>query len=286
MKLTMMRGLPGSGKTTKARELVRESGNAGRINRDDLRAMLFDSVWSGKREGVVVECEKAVAKILLDNKLTPVIDDTNLSTKHLGMWHTFAGVEGVAFHSVDMKVSLEECVRRDLSRPMNDYVGKAVIHRMALFNGLIEWTKPIVICDIDGTIANGERRERWLTTFEKKNWDAYYSELGMDEPIELVINMVRALAEDHTICLVSGRPDTYQNATMDWLEEHNVPYDYLFMRPGSDRRSDVEVKQRVLDHLPKKKILVALDDRPSVIEGVWRKNNIRVIPVRGACEPF
>lgn len=59
MKLTMLRGLPASGKTTAARDLVRTSGNFGRINRDDLRAMLFESVWSGKREDIVVDAEKA-----------------------------------------------------------------------------------------------------------------------------------------------------------------------------------------------------------------------------------
>ena len=55
-KLKMYRGLPGSGKTTQARAEVVTSGNAGHVNRDDLRAMLFDSVWTGRREGVVVDC--------------------------------------------------------------------------------------------------------------------------------------------------------------------------------------------------------------------------------------
>ena len=36
-KLKMYRGLPGSGKTTQARAEVVTSGNAGRVNRDDLR---------------------------------------------------------------------------------------------------------------------------------------------------------------------------------------------------------------------------------------------------------
>jgi len=47
MKLKILRGLPGSGKSTLAKQLVKDSGSSGRINRDDLRAMIFDSVWSG-----------------------------------------------------------------------------------------------------------------------------------------------------------------------------------------------------------------------------------------------
>lgn len=284
-KIKMLRGLPGAGKSTVAKELVRSDGNAGRINRDDLRAMLFDSAWTGKREGIVIDCEKAIASVLLNHQHTALIDDTNLSTKHKDLWSGFARTVGAAFETVDLGIGLEECVERDWRRPKP--IGKAIIHRMALFNGMIEWpNKPIVICDIDGTIADGHKRERWVTNVEKKDWRSYYAELSTDEPIEFVINMVIALSEDYTICLVSGRPDTYQSETMSWLMEHQVPYDYLFMRSGGDKRSDVEVKQQILDHLPKEKILVAFDDRPSVIEGVWRKNNVRVIPVRGACEPF
>ena len=54
MKLRMMRGLPGSGKSTLTKQFVKDSGSAGRVNRDDLRSMLFDGVWSGQREKVVV----------------------------------------------------------------------------------------------------------------------------------------------------------------------------------------------------------------------------------------
>ena len=59
----MLKGFPGSGKSTLARQLVKESGNSGRINRDDLRAMLFNSEWTGKREQVTIDCEKAIADV-------------------------------------------------------------------------------------------------------------------------------------------------------------------------------------------------------------------------------
>lgn len=39
-KLYMMRGIPGSGKTTRAREICADTG-ALRVNKDDLRTMSF-----------------------------------------------------------------------------------------------------------------------------------------------------------------------------------------------------------------------------------------------------
>ena len=48
-KLIMLSGLPASGKTTKARELMVEYGNAVRVNKDDLRDMLHTGSWSGQK---------------------------------------------------------------------------------------------------------------------------------------------------------------------------------------------------------------------------------------------
>lgn len=285
-RLVMLSGLPASGKSTLAKKLVKESGNMGRVNRDSLRAMLFDSVWSGKREGVVVECEKAIARVLFLEGMSVVVDDTNLSSRHRQMWSQFAQSNGESFETKNLDVDLDTCLVRDSVRGVES-VGPAVIYRMALFNGLIEWgDKPIILCDIDGTIANGEDRASKYLSGEKKDWDGYYSELRFDKPIESVIRAVRYLKEDHTVCLVSGRPDTYQRETTEWLIHNNVPHDFLFMRAGSDRREDSIIKKEILDKLPKHKIDLVLDDRPRVIR-MWRENGLTVYAARGEdCEDF
>ena len=280
----MMRGLPASGKSTLARKIVKDSGNAGRINRDDLRAMLFNSEWSGKREGVVVDCELAIARVLFEHKMRPVIDDTNLSEKHRQMWSEFSRGLGNEFETFALDVDITTCIARDGQREKS--VGPAVIYRLALWNRLIEWgEKPIVLCDIDGTLADGKHREHF-TRGAQKNWDTYYSLLHLDQPIHSVIRAVHYLKEDHTVCLVSGRPDTYQRETIQWLKEHNVPWDYLFMRSGSDKREDSIIKKEILDHLPKERIDLVMDDRPRVIR-MWRENGLKVYAARGEdCEDF
>lgn len=286
-KVRVLRGLPGSGKTTLARETVEKDGNVGRINRDDLRAMLFNSKWSGKREGVVIDCEKAIAKVLLANQHTAIIDDTNLTDKHWLLWKDFADSQGVVITQTTMDLDFSECLARDAAREKP--VGEAIINRMALAAGWIDFgTKPIILVDIDGTIASGEKNRDFLVeNAEKKDWKTYYSLLHLDEPIEHVIRWVNALAEDHTIVIVSGRPDTYQTETIKWLRETaKVKFDYIFMRPGNEKKPDFEVKQDILNKLPKEQIEFVLDDRPQVINKCWRANNIRVFPVKGACDDF
>ena len=280
----MLKGLPGSGKSTFARQVVKESGNSGRINRDDLRAMLFNSEWTGKREQVTIDCEKAIADVLFKHSMNPVIDDTNLGAKHRQMWSDFAKDHQHMFVPHDMGVDIATCVERDEKRLKG--VGRAVIYRMALQNGMIEWgDRPIVLCDIDGTLADGRHREHFVQG-EKKDWDSYYALLEHDSPIDIVVRWVRELAKDHTICIVSGRPDTYQLKTTAWLMQNGIRYDWIFMRAGGDKRPDVQVKGDFLKWLPKEKIAFAIDDRPCVIREVWRANGVRVIPVRGACEEF
>jgi len=283
-KVKMLSGLPGSGKTTLARQIVEDSGNAGRVNRDDLRAMLFNSKWSGPREGVVIEVEKAIARVLLNHNMTPVVDDTNTLAKHYLMWSGFCKAWGAEIEVGAMKTRLDECIRRDSQREKP--VGEAVINRMALWAGMIDFgTKPIVIVDFDGTLSDGTHRQGHLEG-ERKDWKAYFSKLSLDTPIEAVVKWVQELSKDKTICIVSGRPDTYQFESIAWLKKYNVPFDYILMRGGSDKRSDVDVKTDILNRLPKDQIEFCLDDRPVVVREVWRKNGVKVYPVQGGCEDF
>lgn len=290
MKLTMLRGLPASGKSTTARKIVKDTGNSGRVNRDDLRAMLFESVWTGKREEVVIACEKAIAAVLFEHGMNPIIDDTNLSERHRQMWSAFAREHKQAFIPHDMSVDIYECIDRDSKR--NPGVGRTVIERLALNNGLIEWDeRPIVLVDLDGTLADGRHREHFVSG-EKRDWDSYFAACGEDGYIDIVCRWVVQLSKTHCVCLVSGRPDNWWRETSIWMMKSgwknastSLHFDHIFMRSSGDKRPDTQVKADILKYLPKDKIAFVIDDRPSVIQ-MWRENGLRVIPVRGACEEF
>lgn len=129
-KLTVTRGLPGSGKTTwaKAQE------GAWRVNRDDIRAM-FCGVWDYDdqvAEGLVSILQRGMIKELLGKEKHVIVDDTNLDWRHVQALSSLAtGLRSVAVQ-VDLKeflhVPLEECIRRDAAR-LNP-VGSDVITAM------------------------------------------------------------------------------------------------------------------------------------------------------------
>lgn len=164
--------------------------------------------------------------------------------------------------------------------------------RQNLRQGLIHWqNSPVVLVDIDGTLSNPEHRLWMVKGPGKKNWVGFFDQCDKDPPVEIIVRWVRELAKDHTIVLVSGRPlDRTGKKTLWWLKYYRIPYQHLFMRRPGDRRPDTEVKQEILDdlllNLPKAQIQFAIDDRLSVVEHVWRKNGIRVFPVRSSDADF
>jgi uncharacterized HAD superfamily protein len=89
--------------------------------------------------------------------------------------------------------------------------------------------------------------------------------------------MVRQLATRNEIVIVSGRPDSYQQVTEEWLRRYQVPYQEIHMRPSGDRRPDHVVKREILKSLlaAGKKIDLVIDDRPSVCD-MWRECGLRV----------
>lgn len=127
-------GLPGSGKSTWAREWVLEDpANRSRVNRDDLRTMLRGKlVWGDPDlERQVTLAQHATIRALLASGISVVSDDTNLKPPHLYQLLLIAqecGAE-VSIHRMDTPV--EECIRRDALRPPEQRVGAEVIRRMA-----------------------------------------------------------------------------------------------------------------------------------------------------------
>ena len=80
-KILLLRGLPGSGKSTVAKKLVEDKGYV-RVNKDDLRAMLHNSKHSSKREEFILDVRDMIISAALGDGKNVVVDDTNLHPKH------------------------------------------------------------------------------------------------------------------------------------------------------------------------------------------------------------
>lgn len=123
----MLKGLPASGKTTFARELVVSQGFK-RVNRDDLRAMVDDGIYSQENESLIVNMQNAlIGQALADNK-NVVVDNTNLNPANERQLRRLAENWGVKFEVKEFDTDLKTCIERDAKRPQP--VGEKVIMDM------------------------------------------------------------------------------------------------------------------------------------------------------------
>lgn len=133
--LYLTRGLPGCGKTTRARAFVAEDpARRIRVNRDDLRNMGHGArLGTSGQEDAVTALQHAGVRALLDARLSVVVDDTDLNPAHLRALRHIAMTHSVRCEVWDMTdVPLETCIERDCVRGARGEpaVGEEVIRSM------------------------------------------------------------------------------------------------------------------------------------------------------------
>lgn len=302
-KLILMSGLQGSGKSTRAKEILVADGNAVRVNRDLLRTMLHHH-WTPKNEGQTIVAEIKLAKLFLSTGKNVIVDDTNLSEKTVSRWKNVAKEAGAKFESIPINTPLNTCILQDASR--SNPVGWDVITNTAIKFGLYKPSKGFVLCDLDGTLCDITHRLGFVRQ-EPKDWEGFFCGLVSDSVrINVREMLVDFVTQGYDLVFVSGRPDTYKTQTLAWLNDSNffpawvyapdafvgecedgssVLFRSLMMRRGSDRRPDYIVKQEILrQNFPDKSLIYkVIDDRPSVIE-MWKENGLDVIDVGNGVE--
>jgi predicted kinase len=153
-KLLILKGLPASGKSTHAFELVKKGWK--RVNKDDLRVMVDGGQWSKENERYILGVETGLATDFLESGFNVVVDDTNFA--HEEHWKQQAEAFGADFEVKNFDVSLTECIERDIKRGAKS-VGAKVIQRMYdkyLKPKPPEWSEDKQNCyvfDVDGTLA-------------------------------------------------------------------------------------------------------------------------------------
>ena len=267
----LMRGLPGSGKTKRAMEMLAAHPNSmKRVSKDDLRSMLDNGRWSPDAEKFILKMRDMLILAVLEDGRHVIVDDTNLAPKHHARIEQL--VRGIAQVEVEdfTGVSVEICIERDLKR--SNSVGSKVIWRMywqflhkakeppARYPELIN----CIICDIDGTLAQANGRGPY--EFEK---------LETDQINEAVAQILAWRQEQGETILVTGREEKYREATERWLKNNSVSYISLYMRPTGDTRRDDIVKKEIFEAHIKGKYNVALvlDDRDRTV-AYWRSEGL------------
>ena len=136
--------------------------------------------------------------------------------------------------------------------------------------------KKIILCDIDGTIANNEHRQHFLEG--KKDWDGFFSELINDKPIFSIINKV---IEEHNtgndIVFLTGRPERYRIKTTEWLKKY---FDFeirLLMRKKNDRRNKLIIKEELVEEQFMYEEIKLIIDNDKELINMWKSKKVSVL---------
>lgn len=280
-KILVLKGLPASGKSTYAKQLVEEQGFV-RTNKDTIRLdkELFPLGYNYKNKKhekkTVKERDRQIIEALEQGK-NVVVDDTNLNPVHIKDLMNIAKRYNAIFEVNDsfLDVPLQECIERDKNREAS--VGEQAIRKM--FNEHVhklrtalqyDPTLPMaIICDIDGTLAhmNGKRSPYEWHKVQGDEVDA-----GVAHLMDAVKMMNYA-----TIFIFSGRDEACRPETEEWLERNDIEYEALYMRRSNhldekgNAAKDTLVKSEMLEKyiIGKYNVLFVVDDRPSVCR-MWR----------------
>ncbi|ALA48492.1 polynucleotide kinase [Mycobacterium phage Lolly9] len=305
LTLTAMRGYPGSGKSTKAREIADATG-AVVVNRDALRQMLHGAWFHDTHakdaktfEAEVTIAERAAVQAYLKEGVSVVVDATHLEPpSYLRKWSKLAAQYGAQFVRVDVDTDLATCKQRDHARMLagGRYVGDQVIDRMAKRHPVknwpniqapptfdpvpVEWIDGLpeaIIVDIDGTLAQMAGRSPY--DYSQVHTDT------VDEQIKWLVNEMHM--RNVEVLIVSGRDCSCREATEEWLRVNGIRYDELHMRPTGavdnhgNKLPDYLVKSTLFDENIRGKYNVrfVLDDRNQVVD-LWRSLGLKCLQVQ------
>lgn len=124
-KMIILAGLPGAGKSTLAKKMVKQDPTYVRVNLDDIRSMLVTSDFN--KEKLVEQIELTSITYAFNQKYNVIVDDTNLNPKKINKLKAIAKQYNAEVDYKLISTDVEECIRRDALRERP--VGEDVIRR-------------------------------------------------------------------------------------------------------------------------------------------------------------
>lgn len=306
-RVYVMRGIPGSGKSTFARKFVADNPNTVIVSRDAIRQNMFGAnvtITSPESEDMVTVVADASIKGAIMNGNDVIVDETQTINRFTSamiekMYTMQADVTVVSF-VVDVDTAKKRIAQR-VARGGHNVPDEAIERMYARFEGsmknpinfdsIYEKVEAIknfapyqcknfdkrsaYIFDIDGTIAHMVENEEGNI---RRAFD--WHRVGEDAPNIPVIEVMEQVAKDNDIIVVSGRSDKSREATEAWMEKHNISYDAMYMRKHGDMRDDSIVKREIVSIIEENhgEIKGVFDDRNRVVS-MWRAIGITCFQV-------
>lgn len=302
-KVIITQGLPGSGKSTFAKEWVALNPERRvRANRDAIRWTqgIRSGVGTKAEENLVSTIEMGIVVAAIKADKDVIIDATHINPDYIRKWYKVAKAHGVRdVEVVQFDVPIETAILRDYNRGQDGghYVGAAVIEKIAERAGITDWGKlpeppvyeaperfnrrPIAefdpelpnayIVDTDGTMANhvGVRNPYDTTRYH------------LDTLHENVARTIWSLEMTHTIIGVSGRKEKFRETTLNWWRgQARIQPDEFYFRKDDDDRSDDVIKAEIYEeHIRGRyNVIGVFDDRGRVLR-MWRAKGFTTFAV-------
>ena len=138
----------------------------------------------------------------------------------------------------------------------------------------------MIICDLDGTLFNDERRRKFLpkgNSPKPEDFYQYHAHHPIDKPYEHVLDFLNRTSE--RIVFMTARPERCRKTTIGQLDDYlpNSSYE-LFMRPEDNKNTSPELKKLMVETLLERvdaktfHPITFIDDRDDVldtIQAVW-----------------
>ena len=285
--MMIVRGLPGSGKSTFAKRWVsQDPENRVRVSRDDIRYQLYGKYYglTISQESVVTKVEWGTIKAALSARQSVIIDNQNLKSAYVYPYLKIALEHKVPVLHKDFKVDIDVVLKQNSQRDPNRIVPEDKIlafQRKYFKDGKFpefpvlmenfdeqyfpdESLPKAILLDVDGTAM--------IMSPTRGPYDFH---LVLDDaPNPAVITTVQALkAQGIKVVVLSGRDDSCMEDTLLSLDVAGIEVDEIHMRITGDRRKDYIVKKEIFNEKIRHNynILFAMDDRNTVVDA-YRKD--------------
>ena len=308
-KCWILRGYPGSGKSTFAETISKEESavivSADNFWIDSFGKYNFDA---SKLKLAHQDCFDKFKEAVLSGR-NVIVDNTNLkyddAKKYLDFLVTNNNLnetiysvvfKEISYNDIEKAISLRtnredgKNIPEDKMRMMHrlfkndirhnilsDFQGKIGLNDLDELTNELPWKNdpskiPAIICDLDGTLSIFE----YTNGYKIRNpYDG--DKCGNDFIYFPVAEALKAFYYiGYKIIFVSGREDKFRKQTEEFLErvveEHSFEYEMLLMRKSGDYRKDFIVKEEIFNLQIKNSynVISVFDDRKSVVE-MWRR---------------
>jgi len=299
MKMIITVGIPGCGKSKWGREQEEAGDNIVVVERDIIRAQShtesgnkWDYKFSKAKEKHVTKFQEAQIRNILSAGLTVIVADTNLNPGTRNRITAIANEYGIEAQTEVFDVPFHKCLKWNANRP--DHVPESVMIRMEqgmrkYMNKYVQTPEgreqeghmahSCVIMDIDGTLAD---MKGLRGPYDWQN-------VHLDRPIKHVVDYARYIVNNtfHDLIIFSGRDSECRYKTAQWLKDHGINYDELYMRPeGSTINDSILKEQMYMDHVHDiYNVDHIVDDRKQVCL-MWESMGFRVMNVGGFLSDF